>query len=490
MSDDATIVVRGMPPSLDQRRLERVLQQYGSIVRATWHAAPSPQHAAFSFVSFATTAQAAHAVRAAGAALVTSGYAGVTVSPALPQPVTYVAHALHEEEAANFRAGGVLPWRRRRGGAVEVLLGAERRKSEGRVLSFCAGKREGDEAAPRCGAREFAEECGVLFGADTETGAALVAALAKVLDGAMAEGAASLAVAHESGAPETAPEVDVGGAGAISGRGAAAAPSAGGGGDDVDRLAASVGGMRLRGDDAAVSEPVDASAAPCVIYLSRAKMAMYVTPYASVRDALFPAAAGSGGLGGGADDGSGGEEEEEEEAAEEAGHSSVGDVEAAAAVTSSSPHLHSTIQRRHAAAVEARAAAPPAAAPSRAAIDFSMDSLHWVGVNELLRVAVGGTRRHNAAAAGTPAPPPRLVRDADGELLPLSRFATEMMGVRELLQLLASLQGEDGTSTARAVVVHAMERRDRSAAAASAPPTGGAAAHWQQRAAAAAAPRG
>jgi len=81
---------------------------------------------------------------------------------------------LAKTESANYKAAGILCWRRRtnslKGTEIDILLGLEKRKGEGIVLSALAGKREygvkGDLDSAETAMREFWEESGMLFDSD------------------------------------------------------------------------------------------------------------------------------------------------------------------------------------------------------------------------------------------------------------------------------------------------------------------------------------
>jgi hypothetical protein len=88
---------------------------------------------------------------------------------------SYVTNlSLGKTESRNYKAAGILCWRRRtnsfNGIEIDILLGLEKRKGEGIVLSVLAGKREyglkGDIDSADTAVREFWEESGMLFDND------------------------------------------------------------------------------------------------------------------------------------------------------------------------------------------------------------------------------------------------------------------------------------------------------------------------------------
>jgi len=88
---------------------------------------------------------------------------------------SYVTNlSLGKTESTNYKAAGILCWRRRtnrlNGIEIDILLGLEKRKGEGIVLSALAGKREygvkGDIDSAETAVREFWEESGMMFDND------------------------------------------------------------------------------------------------------------------------------------------------------------------------------------------------------------------------------------------------------------------------------------------------------------------------------------
>ena len=88
---------------------------------------------------------------------------------------SYVTNlSLGKTESRNYKAAGILCWRRRtnsfNGIEIDILLGLEKRKGEGIVLSALAGKRKygfkGDIDSAETAVREFWEESGMLFDND------------------------------------------------------------------------------------------------------------------------------------------------------------------------------------------------------------------------------------------------------------------------------------------------------------------------------------